>query len=194
MSEQPRELSLTLPLLSEKTPLSSDDMIDEEVIERKIELDGKEVKLKAVTHKGGPNKKFNEDGCSVIADSSNLQIFVIDGGTQLEQVKSLGDLSGGEHIKRQVIKFSKQLDPSVTSSDNLRILNQLVRDENSKSHPDIVYTPDSRNIPYGSIAGVKVDTKNKRIEISNAGNVFVVVIKADGEPELVSLDDVREFD
>lgn len=188
------ELSPTLPPLSENILLSSGDMIDGEVTQRKIELDGYRIEVKAVTQIGGPNKKFNEDGGVVLSDGSSISVVVVDGGTQIEQVPSLGDLSGGAYIREKVEEYTPMQSPNDSPEKLLQSLNFMIGQDMRTNHPEIKFQQDSRNIPYGCIAAVRVDTKNNTVEIANAGDVSIVILDKLGNPRLVSHDSIYEYD
>lgn len=189
-----KELSPDLTPFSEKVLLSSNDMIDGEVTQRKLELDGHKIEVKAVTHIGGPNKKFNEDGCSVITNGSSLQIFVVDGGTQVGQIPSLNEISGGQYVKKTVIDSSKSLDPSKSVEQNMYVLNTKLREDIEKNHPDIKYGKSAKNVPYGSIAGIFINAESDILEIANAGDVSVVVLDKTKGPVILTQDDIHPFD
>src|SRR3989344_7112623 len=189
-----KQLAPTLEPLSEKLPLTSRDLLDGQSLKREIQVGDKRIEVEAFTHIGGPNKKFNEDACAVIKDGNNLQIFVVDGGTQVEQVGSLKDVSGGKYVAEQVVNFSGTLDSNKGAADNLRELNKRMVEEVGKNHLDIQYGKDSKSAPYGSIAAVKIDSENNVVEVVNAGDVFIVVIDKSGKARLVTKDDEHEYD
>lgn len=189
-----KELVPTLEPLSEKLPLTSKDLLDGQSLKREIQVGDKSVEVKALTHIGGPNKRFNEDACAVITDGKSLQVFVVDGGTQVEQVASLGEVSGGKYIADQVVNFSGILKSNKSAADNLKELNKEMIAETGKNHADIQYGEDSKSAPYGSIATVKIDPENNAVEVANAGDVFVVAVDKTGKTTLVSKDDVHEYD
>lgn len=180
--------------LTENVISSSESLSDGEVLHQTIEIGDQKVLLKAVKQIGGPNKRFNEDGFLIRGWSGGLDVVVVDGGTQIEQVPSLDDKSGGKYIAEKVLQFSSLLSPKTNASQSLLSINVMIRDDMETNHPDIKFSPDSKSIPYGCVAYVKVDTKQSTIEIANAGDVFVVAVGSNGESSLLSFDDVSPYD
>lgn len=190
------QLAPTLKPLVETVPLSTKDMLDGQAVTKTIEVGKKLVTIEAMTRIGGPNKKANEDGFAAITDGKNLQVILVDGGTQVEKVKSLDEqgLSGGKYITNKVEEYGSTLDPKVSVVSNLHTLNRLIGEDEKRNHPEITYTEESMNVPYGSIAGVRFDSENNTLEIANAGDAYVVVIDDSGKPTLCTVDDVYKKD
>lgn len=190
------QLAPNLQTLEEYAPLSSKDLLDDQVVTKIIELGKKSISIEAMTRIGGPNKKANEDGFVIITDGKNLQVILVDGGTQVEKVESLDNigLSGGKYIATKVEEYGSTLNPNVSVTENLRMLNGFVGEDVMKDHSDIQYAKDSINVPYGSIAGVRFDSENNTLEVANAGDVYVVTIDSFGKPLLRTVDDVYKKD
>src|SRR3989344_1810241 len=146
-----KELAPGLRPLSERVPLTSRDLLDGQSLMREVKVGDEKVEVEAFTHIGGPNKKFNEDACTLITDGKSLQVFVVDGGTQVEQVKSLGELSGGKYVADQVVILSGTLDSKNSAANNLKELNEKMVAEAREKHHDIQYGEESKSAPYGSI-------------------------------------------
>lgn len=180
--------------LAEKVIATSSNLSNGEIYNGKIERDNGEIELKATTSIGGLNKRYNEDGFSVRFNGSVLDIMVVDGGTQIAQVESLGNISGGKYIAEKVIQFSHLLSPKTGAARSLEGLNAMVRQDIEANHPDIEFSPESKSIPYGCVAYVKVDTKLGKVEVANAGDVFVIAVDNNGVPTLFSEDTVRPYD
>lgn len=180
--------------LWEKTVVISDNLSNGEIYSGKIENENGQIELKATTNIGGPNKRFNEDGFSLRFNGQVLDVTVVDGGTQIAQVESLGSISGGKYIAEKAIQFSRLLSPKTPAARSLEGLNAMIRHDIETNHPDIEFSPESKKIPYGCVAYVKVDMGKGKIEIANAGDVFVIAVDNDGTPSLLSHDDVRPYD
>jgi hypothetical protein len=194
-----QELASSLPGLAEQdlkeqVVLSSNELKNNQIFDREVEIGSHTIRIKAVTQIGEPNKRFNEDGALIIAGIDSLFGVVVDGGSQLEQVESLGDRSGGVYIRDQVVKYSSIQNLGLSPGNALADINSMIRRDMEKSHPDITFTPNSKNIPYGSIAGFRINTIDNTLEIANAGDVFVVSVDREGNAKLVSGDDVYEYD
>lgn len=180
--------------LGEKIIITSDNLSNGEIYGGKIEYENGQIEFKATTNIGGPNKRFNEDGFSLKSNGSVLDVTVVDGGTQIAQVESLGNISGGKYIAEKAIQFSRLLSPKTPAARSLEGLNAMIRHDIETNHPDIEFSPESKSIPYGCAAYVKVDMGEGKIEIANAGDVFVIAIDSDGRPSLLSYDDIRPYD
>lgn len=180
--------------LGEKIIITSNNLLNGEIYNGKIEHDNGEIELKVTTNIGGPNKRYNEDGFFARFNGSVLDITVVDGGTQVAQVESLGDMSGGKYISEKAIKFARLLSPKTPAVRSLEGLNAMVRQDMETNHPDVEFSPESKSIPYGCVAYVKVDIKEGKIEVANAGDVFVIAVDNNGVPTLFSEDTVRPYD
>ncbi|MBA3723867.1 MAG: NUDIX domain-containing protein [Candidatus Levybacteria bacterium] len=189
-------------LVGEKTPieratvLNSKDISDGEIITRDIELGDKRIYIEAMKRIGGPNKSANEDAFVTITDGPLLQVLLVDGGSQIAPVPSLEakDLKGGKFIAEEVERYGQVLNPRTSVRGNLYKLNSLVGQDIAKDHPDIAYTDESVNVPYGSIAGIKIDSENNTVEVANAGDVYVVTVDTSGNATLLTVDDVHKKD
>lgn len=170
--------------------LTSKNIVEGQIFQKEFRTSHKTIIIKGITCIGGPNKKFNEDGFSIISTSSALQIFLVDGGTQIEPVESLGELSGGKYIAEKAIEFSKELDPSELIVKNLKLLNAFIGKDIARYHQDIVFSKNSLNTPYGSIVGIKIDTVSSIVEIANAGDAFCLAILKDRKFKLLTKDNV----
>ena len=184
------------PLAETIILLSTKDILDGQPVTKKIEFGDKLVIIEAMTRIGGPNKKANEDGFVAISDGENLQIILVDGGTQIAKVESLDKegLSGGKYISNKVEEYGSTLDTQASVVTNLRRRNQFIGEDEKRNHPEITHTEESMNIPYGSIAAVKFDSKNHRLEVANAGDAYVVTIDSSGKATLRTVDDVYKKD
>lgn len=61
----------------------------------------------------------------------------------------------------------------------------MIRQDVEGNNPDITFSPDSKSIPYGCVAYVRVDTEQGIIEVANAGDVFVIAVDYEGTPNLL---------
>lgn len=193
------KLAPTLPSLPEaqlreKVLVDSQKLSEGEVLRREIIAGEKRIEIQAVTQIGGPNKKWNEDGGVVLSDGNSISVVVVDGGTQLGQIPSLGELTGGRYIRDKVEQYAKIQSPNTAPDRMLTILNSMIGHEMRTDHSDIEFSQDSTNIPYGSIAAVRVDVEKEVLELANAGDVFVIAIGRDDAITLFSKDNVYPFD
>lgn len=183
----------TLRPLNERMPLSSKDLIEGKITKRHILLEKDKIYITAFTE-AGFRERPNEDSFSVITDGQNLQIIVVDGGTQLKRVTSLGEMTGGGYIADQVIKNSSNLDAGNSPGDNLKVLNGIIGEDVRMNHPDVSYGQDSDNMPYGSVAAIKIDKSRHILEVANAGDVHVIFVDSNGSIVLLTVDDVFKYD
>ena len=192
-----------LPLGENNPPgslvLTSEEMPYGQVVVREVELGDKRIIIEGLSREGlvySGEKKASEDSGLVLKDSGALQAIIVDGGTQIEPVSTLSamGLSGGRYIATRVERFAPSLDPSLSAATNLRILNAEIGKDIKIHHPSVTFAEHSYNTPYGSIAAARVDVENNILEVANAGDVFVVVVRKDGKPELLSVDDVYQKD
>lgn len=72
----------------------------------------------------------------------------------------------------------------------MRKLNRNIGHDESKNHPEITHSENSKNVPYGSIAGIKIDAEKNSIEVANAGDVHVVSVDNAGRAILLTVDEV----
>ncbi len=189
-----KELSPTLPLLRESIPLSSDDLVDGVVRQQDIEIGNKQISVEALTHIGGPNKDTNEDAGLVRVEGNSVYAVVVDGGTQVDQVPSLGKKKGGKYIAEQVLAAAQQVEVGRSASQFLRDINRRLAEDESSNHDDILHIEDSMNVPYGSIAAVKLDFEANELEVANAGDVFAIVKRRNGINDLLTRDTVYRKD
>lgn len=188
------ELFSFLSPLREGVSFTSNDMLDNGVVGKELMVGDRRIEVRGLTYRGGPNKRFNEDACCVIHGETSMQVFVVDGGTQVDPVPSLGEISGGKYIADRVVEFSQDLDPSKSIVENLHHINMLIGEDIRRNHSEIKYTETSMNIPYGSIAGLKIDVQGNRVEVANAGDSFVLAVLRNGQIQLLTKDDVHEKD
>lgn len=141
-------------------------------------------------------KKNTEDGSLVVKNTEALLALVVDGGTQVDKVSTLDakGISGGTYIKSKTERHGQAIEPSISIVSNLRIINRKIGQDTRREHPTIDWREHSHNTPYGSIAGVRIDLKSDTLEVANAGDVFVVAVNKDGNPMLLSRDDVYKKD
>lgn len=187
-----RELQPELQVLPGAEYDSAQDMEDGSIFTKEVQLDEVAISVKVFTEKGG--KKPNEDGFAIISDEDCLQVIVVDGGTQPKQVGSFGLMTGGRYISQKVMELSAGLNPSAMVDANLRTLNGKIGEDVRANHHDVSYGSTSESTPYGSIAGVRIDSEADSLEVSNAGDVFVVAFDEQGQPLLLTIDDVRPYD
>ena len=185
--------------LSGSVVLTSEEMSDSEVVAKEVAIEGKKIILEGLSRKGlsySGERKISEDGCVVIRNDEALQAIVVDGGTQIEKVSTLDamGLTGGRYITTLVEQFGRNLDPSLSVAINLRRLNEEIGEDIKVHHPSILYQEHAHDNPYGSIAAVKIDTKNNTLEIANAGDVFVIAVDNIGKQILLTVDDVSKKD
>lgn len=198
MSKKERFREEGQPPLPGVVLLTSQEMPNCEVVTKEVVIGERRIILEGLSRKGLPyvgEKMVSEDGCVVIRNNKVLQTIVVDGGTQTEKVSTLDamGLTGGRYITIMVEQFGRSLDPSLSVATNLKRLNAEIGEDIRAHHPSILYQEHARNTPYGSIAAVKIDTKNNTLEVANAGDVFVVVDK-NGGPQLLTVDDVYKKD
>lgn len=185
--------------LGRSVVLTSEDMPYEQAVKKEFVIGERKFILEGMSRKGlsyWGERKVSEDGCVVVKDEDDLQVIVVDGGTQIEKVPTLDkiDMTGGRYITTQVEEKGKGLNPSLSVAENLRLLNGEIGDDLRAHHPSINFHEHSHNTPYASIAGVKVDTKENTLEAANAGDVYVLAVDDKGEPKLLTVDDVSEKD
>ncbi|KKS41242.1 MAG: hypothetical protein UV05_C0058G0002 [candidate division CPR1 bacterium GW2011_GWA2_42_17] len=185
--------------LSGSVVLTSEEMLDSKVVAKEVAIEGKKIILEGLSRKGlsySGERKISEDGCVVIRNDEALQAIVVDGGTQIEKVSTLDamGLTGGRYITTLVEQFGRNLDPSLSVAINLRRLNEEIGEDIKVHHPSIIYQEHAHDNPYGSIAAVKIDTKNHTLEIANAGDVFVIAVDNIGKQILLTVDDVSKKD
>ena len=178
---------------------TSQDMVNNRVFRREVKIGGRTITIEGLSRIGTAYvgiKKANEDGCIAIMDNTSLQLIVVDGGTQVEKVATLDAqrITGGKYIAMKVEEFGQWLNPSAHPAENLRALNVAIGNDIAKHHPDITYTKYSRNIPYGSIAAIKIDVGNNTLEVANAGDVFAIIVDSNRIASLLTIDDVHEKD
>lgn len=175
--------------------LTSRELPYEQTVSRIVEFGDRKVNLEAFSRKGlsyWREKKASEDACVVLRDDSNFQAIVVDGGTQIEKVSTLDEagLTGGRYIATKVEQFGAELDPAKSMAVNLRILNAKIGEDVKAHHPSVTYEEHSKNTPYGSVAGVRFDFQNGTLEVANAGDVFVIAVKKNRIPMILTVDDV----
>ncbi|MBI3070167.1 MAG: hypothetical protein HYY87_02585 [Candidatus Levybacteria bacterium] len=186
--------------LSGDVMLTSQEMPPEQLVTKEITLGERRIIIEGLSRKGLPYsgaKKVSEDGCMVIRNNDVLQAIVVDGGTQIESVPTLDTigLTGGRYITTLVEQFGRDLNPSLSVVANLGYLNKRIGEDIKTHHSSsITYQEHSHNTPYGSIAAVKIDTKNNTLEVANAGDVFVIAVDNMGKPKLLTVDDVSKKD
>jgi hypothetical protein len=131
-----------------------------------------------------------------LAGKNAVKVIVVDGGTQVERVSSLEStgLSGGKYIAAKVEEFGSVLPLETSIGEDLHMLNSQIREDEFVNHPEIIHEENSKNVPYGSIAGIKLHLENNTLEIVNAGDVFVVTVDRNGKPELHTVDTVYPND
>lgn len=185
--------------LSGSVVLISEEMPDSKVVAKEVTIRERKFILEGLSRKGLPysgERKVSEDGCVVIRNNEALQAIVVDGGTQIERVPTLDamDLTGGRYITTLVEQFGRNLDPSLSVAINLRRLNKEIGEDIKAHHPSITYQEYAHDNPYGSIAAVKIDTKENTLEAANAGDVFVIAVDHMGKQTLLTVDDVSKKD
>lgn len=185
--------------LSGSVVLTSEEMPNGEIAAKELVIGERRVILEGLSRKGlsySGEKEASEDGCVVIRNNEALQAIVVDGGTQIERVSTLDamGLTGGGYITTLVEQFGRNLDPSLSAVANLRRLNEKIGEDIRTHHPSITHQEHTHNTPYGSIAAVKIDTKNNTLEVANAGDVFVIAVDNIGKQILLTVDDVSKKD
>ncbi len=150
------------------------------------------IELNGLSIKGGPNKKFNEDGFAFKYDPTNAMIMVVDGGTQVEQIPTLKEISGGKYIRDKAIEFASQSNSDTNPLDTAHEINRKLGNNISQFHPSISFKPDSLNTPYGSLGIASIN--NSTVSTANAGDVFILGIKKDNVQVLLTKDGVFKKD
>lgn len=175
--------------------LTSRDMIYGQLVIQELEVAGTRILLEGLSRIGSSYtgvKKASEDGCVVIRDKACLQMVVVDGGTQIERVPSLEvlGLSGGKYISEKIEEYGRNVPASISVVRNLHAINRAIGTDIRAHHPEVTFQEDSYNVPYGSIAGVRIATAAQVLEVANAGDVYVVAEHRNGEVTMLSVDDV----
>lgn len=179
--------------------LTSEEMPYGQLVVREVELGDKRIIIEGLSRKGlvySGEKKASEDSGLVLKNTVALQAIVVDGGTQIEPVSTLSamGLSGGRYIATRVEQFAQKLRPSQSVVTNLVSLNAQIGRDIKAHHPSVTFAEHSYNTPYGAIAAARIDVQNNILEVANAGDVFVVAVRKDGKPQLLSVDDVYKKD
>ena len=148
------------------------------------------MEITVLSQKG--SAKNNEDGYFVKHDFENILCMVVDGGTQVEEVPTLKDTTGGKFIAQTTVQIAEKVNIKNTPQNIIKELNTQLGDIISKQHPSISYSPDSLNTPYGSIAAVTINSNS--VSVANAGDVSVLALNSDGQVEILTIDDVFQKD
>ncbi len=148
--------------------------------------------LTACTASGAPDR-LNEDSFAVVGDGRRVTVGVFDGVTSLRPIPALAaqGITGARYashfLRRHFAARAARLDPAHA----LLALNAVLLESAHQLGADL---GDTHTLPASTATIARVDLEERRIEVANVGDSFLIAVQRNGDTTLVTRNDNERYD
>lgn len=148
-----------------------------------------DAKVAVCTVASTPTKP-NEDAF-VVTGETKLFAAVFDGTTSLKPIVALGDETGARFASHMLRDQFRTPDETIPPHALMIDLNEQLLNTSLNMGADL---EDTHTLPSSTGTIIKIDFKNKKLELAHVGDSYCILFYKDGHSELISDDKNRVFD